>query len=41
MPMDDFVPWLLRRVAQAVEAGELAADLLTDLSSGKEASDYE
>jgi hypothetical protein len=30
--------WLLRRVAQAVEAGELSSDLLTDLRSAFEAS---
>jgi hypothetical protein len=29
--MEDFESWLLRRVAQAVEAGEVSADLLADL----------
>ena len=29
-PMDTFESWLLRRVAEAVEAGEVSADLLTD-----------
>lgn len=29
--MDTFEPWLLRRVAQAVEAGEVPAGFLTEL----------
>ncbi len=29
--LEDFESWLLRRVAQAVEAGEVSADLLTEL----------
>ncbi len=32
-PMDAFEVWLLRRVVQAVEAGEVSADLLTDLQA--------
>jgi hypothetical protein len=28
---DSFTPWLLRRVARAAKAGDLSADLLTDL----------
>jgi len=31
--MDSFETWLLRRVAQAVEAGEVPAGLLTDLQA--------
>ena len=31
-PMEAFETWLLHRVAQAVEAGEVSADLLTDES---------
>ena len=30
-PLETFEPWLLHRVAQAVEAGEVSADLLTEL----------
>jgi hypothetical protein len=30
-PLDTFERWLLHRVAQAVEAGEMSADLLTEL----------
>lgn len=30
-PADGFATWLLHRVAQAVEAGEVSADLLTEL----------
>ena len=30
-PADPFESWLLRRVAEAVEPGEMSADLLTDL----------
>jgi len=32
-PMETFEPWLLRRVAQAVEAGEVPASLLTELQT--------
>jgi hypothetical protein len=32
-PMDSFETWLLRRVAHAVEAGEVPAELLTELHS--------
>ncbi len=32
-PMDTFETWLLRRVAQAVEAGEVPAGLLTELQA--------
>jgi hypothetical protein len=31
--MDTFESWLLHRVAQAVEAGEVSVDLLTELQS--------
>lgn len=30
-PLEGFQPWLLRRVAQAVEAGEVSVDLLAEL----------
>ena len=30
-PKDDFETWLLRRAAQAVEAGEVSADLMAEL----------
>ncbi len=30
-PLDGFESWLLQRVARAVEAGEVSADLLTEL----------
>jgi hypothetical protein len=30
-PLERFESWLLQRVAQAVEAGEVSADLLTEL----------
>jgi len=30
-PLEDFETWLLRRVADAVEAGEVPADLLGEL----------
>jgi len=30
-PLDTFEPWLLRRVAEAVEAGRSPASLLTEL----------
>ncbi len=32
-PMETFEPWLLHRVAQAVEAGEVPASLLTELQT--------
>lgn len=32
-PADTFETWLLQRVARAVEAGEVSADLLTDLQA--------
>lgn len=32
-PLEGFESWLLRRVAQAVEAGDVAADLLTELQA--------
>ena len=32
-PMDAFESWLLQRVTQAVEAGEVSADLLTNLQT--------
>jgi len=35
---EPFESWLLRRVAQAVEAGEVSADLLTELRAEFEAS---
>ena len=37
-PMDAFESWLLQRVAQAVEAGDVPADLLTELQSEIEAA---
>jgi hypothetical protein len=37
-PMGAFETWLLRRVAQAVEAGEVSAKLLTDLQTACEAA---
>ncbi len=37
-PLEGFETWLLRRVAQAVEAGEVSADLLTELQSEIEAA---
>ena len=36
-PVESFEPWLLRRVAQAVEAGEVPADLLAELQTEFEA----
>jgi len=36
--MEPFETWLLRRVAQAVEAGEVPADLLTELQAEVEAA---
>jgi len=35
-PMDTFESWLLRRVAQAVEAGEVPSELLTNLQAAVE-----
>ena len=32
-PLGDFEVWLLRRVAQAVEAAEVSADLLLELQA--------
>jgi hypothetical protein len=32
-PLEDFEVWLLRRVAQAVEAGEVPASLLAELQA--------
>ena len=32
-PVESFEPWRLRRVAQAVEAGEVPASLLTELQT--------
>ncbi len=32
-PLENFEPWLLHRVAQAVEAGEVSAGLVTDLQA--------
>jgi hypothetical protein len=32
-PLEGFETWLLHRVAQAVEAGEVPADLLTELQA--------
>ncbi len=32
-PLEPFESWLLHRVAQAVEAGEVSADLLTELQA--------
>ncbi len=37
-PVKSFESWLLRRVAQAVEASEVPADLLTDLQAEIEAA---
>lgn len=37
-PMGAFETWLLRRVAQAVESGEVSADLLTKLQAACEAA---
>ena len=37
-PTEAFETWLLRRVAQAVEAGEVSADLLTEIQSEIEAA---
>ena len=37
-PLEDFESWLLHRVAQAVEAGEVSADLLTELQGECEAA---
>ncbi len=37
-PLEHFESWLLRRVAQAVEAGEVSSDLLTDLRDEFEAA---
>ncbi len=37
-PLEDFETWLLRRVAQAVESGEVHADLLTELRPEFEAA---
>ncbi len=37
-PLDRFESWLLRRVAHAVEAGEVSSDLLTDLRDECEAA---
>ncbi len=37
-PLKDFEGWLLRRVAQAIEAGEVPADLLTKLQAEFEAA---
>jgi len=36
--MESFEAWLVRRVAQAVEAGEVPADLLAELRAEFEAS---
>jgi DNA-directed RNA polymerase specialized sigma subunit len=36
--MDSFETWLLRRVAQAVEAGEVPSSLLTELQAEIEAA---
>ncbi len=36
--MDNFETWLLNRVAQAVEAGEVSADLLAELRAEFEVS---
>ncbi len=36
-PMERFEAWLLRRVAHAVEAGEVSSDLLTELRDEFEA----
>ncbi len=37
-PIETFESWLLRRVAQAVEAGEATADLLSELQAEFELS---
>ena len=37
-PLEPFEPWFLRRVAQAVEAGDVSAGLLTDLQAQIEAA---
>jgi hypothetical protein len=37
-PMEAFETWLLRRVAEAVEAGDVPADLLTELHGACEAA---
>ncbi len=37
-PLESFETWLLRRVAQAVEAGEVSGDLLAELQAEFEAS---
>ena len=37
-PVESFETWLLRRVAQAVEAGEVSVDLLTELQAEIEAA---
>ncbi|MGD0267384.1 MAG: hypothetical protein ABSD47_20935 [Candidatus Methylomirabilota bacterium] len=37
-PMESFETWLLRRVAQAVEAGEVSAILLAELKADFDAS---
>jgi len=37
-PVESFEPWLRRRVAQAVEADEVPADLLAELRAEFEAS---
>ncbi len=37
-PMEGFESWLLHRVAQAVEAGEVSVDLLTELQAEIEAA---
>ncbi len=36
-PMESYLAWLLHRVSQAVEAGEVPADLLADLQAKIEA----
>jgi hypothetical protein len=37
-PVEGFETWLLRRVAQAVEAGEVSADLLAELQDESQAA---
>ena len=37
-PLENFETWLLHRVGQAVEAGEVSADLLTELQGEIEAA---
>jgi hypothetical protein len=37
-PLEGFESWLLHRVAQAVEAGDVPADLLTELQGACEAA---